>query len=66
MGEEEQKRFQELVAQGANREEKLEPNQIPQQMGGSPKKKSARDIKLLMRNEQAQNAASVETASPTC
>jgi hypothetical protein len=51
MSEEEQTRFKNLVAQGASREEKLEPANIPLQKGA--KKQSAKDVKQLLKNEQA-------------
>lgn len=55
MSEEEQTRFQSLVAQGSSRQEKLEPTHIPLQSGA--KKTSAKDVKQLLKNEQAAQAS---------
>ncbi|CAE7646230.1 unnamed protein product [Symbiodinium microadriaticum] len=66
MSEAEQQRFQNLKAQGANREEKLEPSHIPVLSDGSSgKKKSARDIKLLMKSEQEARTASAHGVAPS-
>lgn len=63
MSDEEQTRFQSLVAQGASREEKLEPSNIP--LKASNKKKSAKDIKILMKNEKTANNTATETIATT-